>query len=79
MQAQKIGQGGAQLGAWNDRVHEAVLLQIFSSLEIVGKLLAQGLLNHPTPSETNQRLRFRQDQIAQHGETGGHTPPWWGG
>ena len=51
-----------------------MLLQIFSRLEIVGQLLPQGLLDHPAPSKTNQRFRFRQDQVAQHGETGGHTP-----
>ena len=51
MHLQQSHQGGAQFGARHDVVHEAVLLQVFSGLEVVGEFLPQGLLNHPAAIE----------------------------
>ena len=46
MHGQQAGQGAAQLGAGHDVVDKAVVAQVFGGLEIVGQLLAQGLLDH---------------------------------
>ena len=47
-------------------------LEVFRRLKPLRQLLAQGLLDHPPPREANEGLGLGQDQIAQHGETGGH-------
>ena len=59
-----------QLGAGNDAVDEAMLQQVLAGLETGGKGLADGLLDDPLASKTNERLGLSQDEVAQHREAG---------
>ena len=47
MEGQQLGQGLPQLRPGDDLIHKAVLLQIFSALEALGQLLADGLPDDP--------------------------------
>jgi hypothetical protein len=77
MQAKERSQRAAELGSGNDGVNKTVVLKIFSRLKVIGQFLAQRLFDHPTASETNQGFGLSQNQIAQHGKTGGNTPGGW--
>jgi len=55
-----------------DRVEEAVLQEKLRPLEAFRQLLADGLLDHPGAGETDQRVRFGDVEVAQHGKAGGH-------
>jgi len=44
------------------------------TLKLVGQLLFNGLLDHAGTGKPDQRFRFGQDHIAQHGDTGRDTP-----
>ena len=65
-----VGQRRFQLGARHDRVDEAVVLQVFGSLEIFRQFFPQGLFDHAPTGKANQGFWFGQDQIPQHCETG---------
>ena len=55
MQAQQPGKGRPQLGAGDDLVQKAVLLQVFRALEALGQGLTDGLLDYPGTGKTDQR------------------------
>ena len=69
MEAQKRCQCALELCTRHDCVNKSVLLQIFSSLKIVGKFLPQGLFDDSSTCETDQSLGFSEDQITEHGKT----------
>src|SRR5271167_1013601 len=57
-----------EIAAMHDGVEHAVLEEKFAALEAFGQLLADGLLDHTRPGEADERSRFGDVQIAQHGE-----------
>ena len=61
-----------QLTPVDDHVEHAALDQKFAALESFGQLLADGLLDHAGPGETDERLWFGDVDVAQHGKTGRH-------
>ena len=75
MEGQQLGQGLPQLRPGDDLIHKAVLLQIFSALEALGQLLADGLPDDPGPGKADEGPRLRQGDVPQGGEAGGETPP----
>src|SRR5712692_993932 len=56
------------LAPLHHRVQEAVLEQEFAVLESGRQLLADGLLDHPRPGESDQRARLGDIQVPQHRE-----------
>src|SRR4051794_33519359 len=54
------------LAAIDDQVEHAVIHEEFASLESLRQLLADGLFDDARSRESDQRLRFRDVQVAQH-------------
>ena len=71
METQKAPKGAPQPCAGHDQIDEAVVLEVFSGLEIIGEFLPKGLLDHPPAGKTDQGPGLSQDQVAKHGEAGG--------
>ena len=69
--AAQLGQRRAQLVAMHHHVDHAVVEQIFGSLEAVGQLLADGLLDHARAGEADQRAGLGDVHVAQHRIGGG--------
>src|SRR5271165_1595809 len=57
-----------EIAAMHHGVKHAVLEEKFAALEAFGQLLADGLFDHTRPREADERARFGDVQIAQHGE-----------
>jgi hypothetical protein len=70
MQADQLSQGRTHFGARDDAIDEAMLKQIFGSLEIFWELFSEGLFDNPSSGKPDCCFRFRQDNVAQHGKTG---------
>src|ERR1700679_3057281 len=67
-------EGLADLGlgvlARNDGVEESGLEQKFGGLKTFGEFLADGLLDDARTGETDERARFGNVEVAEHGVTG---------
>src|SRR5580704_6949664 len=61
-----------QVRALDDGIQEAMLQQKFATLEPLGELLPDGLLDHARPGEADQRAGLGNIQVAQHGEARGY-------
>src|SRR5262249_32051997 len=59
---------GLQLLARYDSIEHAVFEQELAALEALGQFLPDGLLDDARPGKPNQRSRFGDIQIPQHGE-----------
>jgi hypothetical protein len=51
-----------------------MLQQKFRSLKLIRQLLFNGLLDHAGTGKADQRFRFGQNHIPQHGDAGGDAP-----
>src|SRR5215468_2315987 len=67
------GKRAAQRMAMNHHVDHAVVMEIFGTLEPVGKLLADSLLDNAWPGEANQRAWLGDMDVTEHGVRGGHS------
>src|SRR5207253_1973238 len=67
-QPEQLRQLLAHLLAVDDGVDHPVLQKELAPLEPLGQLLADGLLDHPRPGESDQRLRLGEDDVAEKGE-----------
>ncbi|MPN21078.1 hypothetical protein SDC9_168457 [bioreactor metagenome] len=65
MQAQQLGQLGAQARAGHDGVDKPVLLQIFGPLKAGGQLFADRLADDARPGKTDQCAGLCQRDVAQ--------------
>ena len=61
-----------RLVAMHHHVDHAVLVEIFGALEAIGKLLADGLLDHAGTGKADQRAGLGDVDVAEHGVGGGH-------
>ena len=68
---QRAGDVRLHFQARHHVVQHAVLEQKFAALEALGQFLADGLLDDARAGEADQRARFGDVQIAQHGVAGG--------
>src|SRR6516225_8461326 len=66
-QPAQICKGGPQVTTVDHHVDYAVVLEIFRPLKAVGQLLADGLLDDARPGKTDERTRFRDVDVAEHG------------
>src|SRR6266545_5745159 len=66
-QPAQICKRGPQVTAVDDHVDHAMVLEIFRPLKAVGQLLADGLLDDARPGKTDERARFRNMDVAEHG------------
>ncbi|MPL60817.1 hypothetical protein SDC9_06379 [bioreactor metagenome] len=57
----------AQFLAVGDAVEHAVVEQVFGALEALGQLLADRLFDHARAGKADQRIRFRDLHVAEHG------------
>src|SRR5215468_3739490 len=56
-----------EMVSMHDHVDHPMVLEIFGPLKAIGQLLADGLLDHPRSGETDERARFRNMDVAEHG------------
>src|ERR1700679_2631564 len=62
---------GLKFLARNDGVEEAVLEQKVGVLKTFGECLTDGLFDDARTGETDERARFGNVEVAEHGVTGG--------
>src|SRR5208283_1415911 len=67
--AKKLGDERFEIFAVNDGVDHAVLDKKLGALKSLRQLLPDRLLDHSRSGETDQRTRFGDIQITEHGET----------
>ena len=68
MKSQQLCEGGDHVPALDDGIAEAVLEEELGSLEASGELLPGGLLDHARASESHERARLGERDVALHGE-----------
>src|SRR5436309_7300410 len=73
-QPAQIRDGRPQMMAMDDHIDHAVLLEIFGALEAVGEFLADGLLDDARPGKADERTRFGNVDVAEHGIGCGDAP-----
>ena len=72
MDRERMRKEAAQLTALHDRIDQSMLEREFSGLEPFGKRLANRIFDHAPACEPDERMWFRDDQIAFGGERCGH-------
>ena len=72
MQRKQVRERLANARALNDGVDKAMLEREFRRLEFLGQLLANGVLNHATAGEADERAGLGNNHVALHRETRGH-------
>ena len=72
MQRKQVRERLANARALNDGIDKAMFQREFRRLEFLGQLLANGVLNHTTPSEADERAGLGNNHVALHRETRGH-------
>src|SRR5437879_10357151 len=70
-QVEGAGDKRLELLAVDHGVEEAVFEQEFGTLKAFGEFLADGLLNDARAGKTNERARFADVEVAEHGKAGG--------
>src|SRR2546430_16760332 len=73
-QVEGAGDKRLELLAVDHGVEEAVFEQEFGTLKAFGEFLADGLLNDARAGKTNERARFADVEVAEHGKAGGDAP-----
>src|SRR5580698_1438956 len=68
---QRAGNIRLELASVNYGVEEAMFEQEFAALEAFGEFLADRLLDDPGAGEADQRARFGDVEVSEHGEAGG--------
>lgn len=72
MDRKRMRKEAAQLATLHDRIDQSMLEREFGGLEPFGKRLADRIFDHAPSREPDERMRFRDDQIAFGGERCGH-------
>src|SRR5262249_15570101 len=66
----QIGERGSQVAARYHHVDHAVIPEILGTLETVGQLLADGLLDHARSGKADERTGFGDLNVTEHGVGG---------
>src|SRR5258705_3086535 len=67
----------ADLTTIDNGVNHAVFEQKLGLLKILRQLLSYGLFDHAWAGKTDQRFRFRDDNVSQHRKAGGNAARSW--
>src|SRR6185503_2966678 len=72
--AEELSHGTLEIAARHNYVHNAVLEEKLGGLESFGQLLPDRLLDHARSGKPDHGPRLRQNCVAEHRETGAHSP-----